>query len=213
MVGQQGSPVRVLRVGGEFLHQLGCRVNQHLQTQSRAAAMQAFLGDGSTEIAACRIAANRQASRIDTQLRAIFCHPFKRREAIGTACRQVVLRPQAIAHGDHDAIGGQRNAAADAIGGVQIADDEPAAEKPHERRLQLLGIVRLEDAQCDCATRTVDQLLGHRVQRRSTSERKRRQSPALAQHGQRVVFCGAQTRGEVGQTQECTRLAVGLRCA
>ncbi|MNT00363.1 hypothetical protein D3C72_1347920 [compost metagenome] len=65
MIGQKRTPVSVLHIGRESIHQLGRRVNQHLQTQYRAAATQTFLGDSRTEIAPCRIAADRQASRID----------------------------------------------------------------------------------------------------------------------------------------------------
>ncbi|MNN34044.1 hypothetical protein D3C81_1478280 [compost metagenome] len=53
MIGQKRTPVCVLHVGRESIHQLGCRVNQHLQAQYRAAAAQTFLSDSRTEIATC----------------------------------------------------------------------------------------------------------------------------------------------------------------
>ncbi|MOA10328.1 hypothetical protein D3C78_1302120 [compost metagenome] len=86
LISQQGTAVRVLRVGGELVHQLSGRVHQHLQAQCRPAAAHVFLGDGSAEIAACRITANGQTSGIDTQLSSLFSHPFERSEGIGTAC-------------------------------------------------------------------------------------------------------------------------------
>ncbi|MCY1454272.1 hypothetical protein D9M71_713240 [compost metagenome] len=151
-----------------------------MQAQRRATAAQAFLGNCGAEIAARRITANRQAAGIDTPLRTVFCHPVERCKGIGAAGRQIVLRRQAIAHGNDDTVGRQSNAAADAIGCVQIADDEAAAKKPHERRQQLLSMVRFEDAYRDCATGPVDHFLGHRAHRRVAPQSKRRQSPALA---------------------------------
>ncbi|MNR00273.1 hypothetical protein D3C85_1160400 [compost metagenome] len=124
-----------------------------------------------------------------------------------------MLRRQSVAHGNDDAVGGQRDAAADAVSGVQIANDEPTAKKPHECGPQLLRIVRFEDAQGDVTTRPVDQLLGHGTHRRIARERQRRQSPAQAQFGQRVIFSAAQAHGEVGQAQERTGLTVRLMCA
>ncbi|MNE34480.1 hypothetical protein D3C80_1282050 [compost metagenome] len=124
-----------------------------------------------------------------------------------------MLWRQTITYGNHDAIGRQGNAAANTVSGVQITDDEAAAEKPHESRPRRLCIVRLEDAQRDCAIRPVDQLFGHRSHLRIAPQSQRCQAPALAQPGQRVVFGRSQTRGEVRQAQKSSSLSIRLVCA
>ncbi|MNE04695.1 hypothetical protein D3C80_972340 [compost metagenome] len=183
IIGQQGTPLRVLGVRGEFFHQLGCRVHQHLQAQFRAAAAQGFLGQCSAEVTASGVTTHGQPGRVDPQLCTMFCDPIERSQCIFAACGQVVFRRQAVTHGNDDAIGGKRDAAADAIGGVQVADDKPTAEVPEECWSWFVTGAGVENPQGYRAARPFELPFGYRSDRLAAPECKRQEPPDLAQLG------------------------------
>ncbi|MCY1374981.1 hypothetical protein D9M69_623580 [compost metagenome] len=113
-----------------------------------------------------------------------------------------MLRRQAIAHGNTDAVGGGGDVAADGLAGIEVAHDEATPVAPDEGRQQLIGLAWFEDPQRDGAGRAFDLHFADRRHRDLAAQGERAQPPELTRLRQRILFDRAQARRQVDQPQQ-----------
>src|SRR5690606_18501998 len=109
------------------------------------------LGHAGGEIAAGAVAADRDARRIDVQLRRVGGDPTVGGDAVVIGGGELVLRRQAIVDRDDGAVGLLGEQTAERVVAVQAADRPAAAVIEDEGRLWLLRFARHIDAGRDVA--------------------------------------------------------------
>ena len=105
-------------------------IHQHLVAQTVAQ----FEGDEGGEVAACRVAADRDLVRVAAELSGVVEHPPCRRDAVVERGWGLVLRSEPIVERYHDAPRAGRKVASGRLRFQRAPDHEAATMDPHEHR-------------------------------------------------------------------------------
>ena len=95
--------------------------------------------DHRRQVAACAIATNRDARRIDLERCCIFNYVIRNGEAVIDSSRKRTFRPQAIIDREHCAARADCELPAKDVVRVEIADGPAAAMKENQRRQHTFG--------------------------------------------------------------------------